>query len=171
MIASEPANPRRGAVWAWVPALLLGSMLLGLGVLAYIAIDDPHFALEPNYYDKAVHWDRTQREAREGAALGLEVALTKPLALAVDGALEVEVRITERERALLGPAVVELEAFPNAYASRVERVTLSETSPGVYRARLRGQSRGLWELRFTVAKGRLRFHQSIRRDVVQGDAA
>ena len=171
MIASEPANTRSGTVWAWVPALLLGSMLLGLGTLAYIAIDDPHFALEPNYYDKAVHWDRAQSEARDGAALGLALALTKPLALAMDGTLEVEVRITDRERALLSPAVVQLEAFPNAYASRVEQVTLSEVSPGVYRARLRGQARGLWELRFTVAKGNLRFHQGIRRDVAKGDAA
>lgn len=171
MIASEPANPNSGVVWAWVPALLLGSMLLGLGVMAYIAIDDPHFALEPNYYDKAVHWDRTQRETSDGAALDLELTLTKPLALAVDGTLEVEIRITDRDRALLSPAVVELEAFPNAYASRVEQMTLSETTPGVYRARLRGQSPGLWELRFMVAKGNLRFHQSIRRDVAKGDAA
>lgn len=171
MIASEPANTRSGTVWAWVPALLLGSMLLGLGTLAYIAIDDPHFALEPNYYDKAVHWDRAQSEARDGAALGLALTLTKPLALAMDGTLEVEVRITDHERALLSPAVVQLEAFPNAYASRVEQVTLSEVSPGVYRARLRGHAHGLWELRFTVAKGNLRFHESIRRDVAKGDAA
>jgi nitrogen fixation protein FixH len=72
---------------------------------------------------------------------------------------------------LLSPAVVELEAFPNAYASRIEQVTLKEVSPGVYRARLHGQARGLWELRFTVAKGNLRFHESLRRDVAKGDAA
>jgi hypothetical protein len=171
MIAPNSTNSRGGAVWAWVPALLLGSMLLGLGVLAYIAIDDPHFALESNYYDKAVHWDRSQSEARDGAALGLQLTLTKPLALAADGKLELEVRIVSGDRALIGPALVELEAFPNAYASRVERVTLSETSPGVYRARLRGHARGLWELRFTVTQGKLRFHQSLRRDVGQKEAA
>ena len=60
-----------GTFWAWVPATLLGAMLLGLGTMAYIAIDDPSFALEPNYYDKAVHWDRSQAEARSSQALGL----------------------------------------------------------------------------------------------------
>src|SRR5215207_10712207 len=145
----DPSNSSSGAVWAWVPALLLGSMLLGLGVLAYVAIDDPHFALEPNYYDKAVHWDRTQSEARNSAALGLELTLTQPLALAADGSLELELRVTDRERVVQSEAVVELEAFPNAYASLVERLTLNETSPGVYRARLSGRTTGLWELRFS----------------------
>jgi nitrogen fixation protein FixH len=146
-------------------------MLLGLGVLAYVAIDDPHFALEPNYYDKAVHWDRTQSEARASAALGLEVALTQPLVLAADGSLELELRVTDRERVALSDAVVELEAFPNAYASRVERLTLNETSPGVYRARLDGRVTGLWELRFRVAKGDRHFYQSLRRDVAKGRAS
>lgn len=171
MTATDPTSSRSGAVWAWVPALLLGSMLVGLGVLAHIAIDDPHFALEPNYYDKAVHWDRTQSQARESEALGLELTLTQPLALAPDGTLEVELRVTNRERASLSAALVELEAFPNAYASRIERVTLSETSPGVYRARLKGRDPGLWELRFSIAKGGLRFQQSLRRDVAKGHAA
>jgi nitrogen fixation protein FixH len=171
MTAPDPHLSRRGAVWAWVPALLLGSMLLGLGVLAYIATDDPHFALEPNYYDKAVHWDRTQREARDSEALGFQLALPTTLALSADGTLELELRVTDRERAALSSAAIEVEAFPNAYASRVEHVTLREAAPGVYRGRLRGQARGLWELRFRITAGGLHFHQSLRRDVVKGDAA
>jgi nitrogen fixation protein FixH len=171
MTAPDPTLSRRGAVWACVPALLLGSMLLGLGVLAYIATDDPHFALEANYYDKAVHWDSTQREARDSAALGWQLALPSTLAQAADGTVEVELHVSDRERAPVHGAAVELEAFPNAYASRVERVVLHEAAPGVYRARLRGQARGLWELRFSIAKGKLHFRQSLRRDVGKGDAA
>jgi FixH len=171
MNAKPQTNSGSGAVWAWVPGMLLGSMLLGLGVLAYIAIDDPHFALEPNYYDKAVHWDRTQSQARDSAALGLLLTLPATLALSADGTLEIELRVTDRERVALGSAVVELEAFPNAYASRVERVKLHETAAGLYRGRLKGGARGLWELRFSVTKGDLRFQQSVRRDVMKGDAA
>jgi nitrogen fixation protein FixH len=165
------AKSKSGALWAWVPALLLGSMLLGLGVLAAIAIDDPHFALEPNYYDKAVHWDQSQREARDSAALGVQLTLPATLALSHDGTLEIELRVAERGGSALGAAVVELEAFPNAYASRVERIALREVSAGVYRGRLSGKAQGLWELRFSISKGSLRFHQSVRRDVAKGEAA
>lgn len=171
MIAPDPHTSRSGTVWACVPALLLGAMLLGLGAMAFIATDDPHFSLEPNYYDKAVHWDRTQREVRDSAALGLELTLPKALALSADGTIEVELRVANREHAPLQGAIVELEAFPNAYASRIERVKLLETAPGVYRARLKGQARGLWELRFDIVTDKLRFHQSLRRDVGKGDAA
>ena len=170
MIAPNPALSRGGAVWAWVPALLLTGMLLGLGALAYIAMDDPHFALEPNYYDKAVRWDRTQQDARASAALGFHLTLSPVLALSRDGTLEIELRVSDREQGALSAAVVELEAFPNAYASRVERQTLREVTPGIYRARLKGGTSGLWELRFSVAKGELRFYQSVRRDVQRGAA-
>ena len=37
-------------VWPWVPAGLLGAMLIGLGTMATIAIRDPGFALERDYY-------------------------------------------------------------------------------------------------------------------------
>jgi hypothetical protein len=97
--------------------------------------------------------------------------LPTTLALSADGALEIELRVTDRERAVLSAAVVELEAFPNAYASRVEHITLREGVPGVYRGRLRGQASGLWELRFSVAQGELHFYQSVRRDVFRGDAS
>jgi nitrogen fixation protein FixH len=146
-------------------------MLLGLGVLAYIATDDPHFALEPDYYDKAVRWDRSQREARDSAVLGYQLTLPQTLAQSADGTLGIELHVTARDGLPLSSAVVELEAFPNAYASRIERVQLRETSPGVYRGRLAGRARGLWELRFSVAKDQSRFYQSVRRDVVKGESA
>jgi nitrogen fixation protein FixH len=171
MTTPERSLFRRGAVWAWVPALLLGSMLLGLGVLAYLAIDDPHFALEANYYDKAVHWDRTQREARDSAALGLQLMIPKALVVAADGTVEVELRVNDRQQVPLSGAVVELEAFANAYASQIERVPLREASPGVYRGRFKARARGLWELRFEIATPSSRFRQSLRRDVGKGDAA
>jgi nitrogen fixation protein FixH len=167
----DEITSRAGHFWAWLPALLLGSMLLGLGALAYIAIDDPSFALEPNYYDKAVRWDRTQAEARESERIGLQLSLTGPLSLNKDGGVELELRVSDRANTPLCAATVLLEAFPNAFASRVEHVTLREVSPGVYRGRLSRGTRGLWELRFDVRQGSQQFREVLRRDVTPGDAA
>jgi len=68
-------------------------------------------------------------------------------------------------------AAVALEAFPNAYATRVQQVSLLEISPGVYRAKLAHGVRGLWELRFDVAQGGSHFRQVLRVDVAKGAAA
>ena len=160
-----------GVFWAFLPAMLLGSMLVGLGTLAYIAIDDPSFALEPSYYDKAVHWDRSQAEARESRELGLQLTVLRPLTIDTQGEIELELGIRDRRNLELQGADVRLEAFPNAYAARAEQLTLRETSPGVYRAKLTRAVHGLWELRFSVAFGASHFHQVLRVDVAKGDAA
>jgi hypothetical protein len=157
--------------WAWVPALMLGSMLLGLGTMAYVAIDDPHFALEPNYYDKAVHWDQSRAEARQSASSGLSLSLTRPLVTSADGSVDVEIRVADRQKNPVLGAQVELQAFPNAYAERIEKLTLRESAPGVYSGRLSRGVLGLWELRFALARDALRFHEVVRQDVVKGGAA
>ena len=171
MTPSTETPSNAGRVWAWVPALLLGATLLGLGTLAYIAIDDPHFALEPNYYDKAVHWDTARAEARENEVLGLKIALSAPLVVAADGRLDIALSVQTRRDLPLSGAVLELEAFPNAYASRVQHISLRETAPGAYAGALSQAVRGLWELRIVVKQGSLRYSRVLRVDVTKAGAA
>jgi len=146
-------------------------MLAGLGTLAYVAIDDPNFALEPNYYDKAVHWDRSQAEARHNSELGLKIELVAPLAMGADGKVDVRFSVKDRRDLAFSGAEVEVEAFPNAFASRVEHVNLRETEPGLYTGELARGVRGLWELRIVVKEGSLRYGDVQRHDVGKGDSA
>ena len=171
MTAREATASRAGAIWAWVPALLLGAMFVGLGSLAYLAIDDPSFALESNYYDKAVHWDENQQQARKSQAMGLQVALTEPLTLSETGRIMVQLSVTDGKKLAFAGADVALDAFPNAYASRVQRLVLRELKPGLYVGELSPGVRGLWELRVVVKLGTLRYDQVLRADVSKGNAA
>jgi nitrogen fixation protein FixH len=158
-----------GTLWAWVPALLLGSMLAGLGTLTYIAVDDPHFALEPNYYDKAVHWDRQREGLRRSAESGLRAELS-PL-VEHKGVAAIELELRDRAGLPVSGVTVLLEAFPNAYATRIERLTLREVSPGKYTGELRGALPGLWELRVSATSATVQFLQVLRRDVTKRGAA
>ncbi len=168
--ATEPRT-NAGRFWAWLPAGLLGTMLVGLGSLAYVAIDDPNFALEPNYYDKAVHWDRSQSEAKASNVLGLKLALAAPLTVAANGKVNVQLSVRDRRDLAFSGAEVAIEAFPNAFASQVEHITLRETAVGVYSGELTRGVLGLWELRIVVKQGSLRFGEVMRQDVVKGGAA
>jgi hypothetical protein len=158
------------SIWAWVPALLLATMFVGLGAMAYVAIDDPHFALEPDYYDKAVHWDRSQAEARASATTGLRLQLA-PLVTTGDGSVDIEVHVAGPDTRPFTGAQVELSAFPNAYAERVQKLSLRETAPGVYAGRLTRGVLGLWELRLGVVREAVRFREVRRVDVAKGGAA
>lgn len=171
MTAREATASRAGAIWAWVPALLLGAMLVGLGGLVYLAVDDPSFALESNYYDKAVRWDESQQQARKSRAVGLKLTLTEPLALSATGTVMVQLSVTDRETLAFSGAEIALDAFPNAYANRVQRLVLREVRPGLYVGELSQGVRGLWELRVVVKQGTLRYDQVLRADVSKGDAA
>ena len=171
MSEPSPATPARRSLWAWVPALLLGCMFLGLGSMTYLATSDPHFALEPDYYDKAVHWDRRRAEEQASALTGLSLSLTRPLALAPDGGVDVEVRVVDRQNSPFPGASVQLQAFPNAYAQHSQTLTLREATPGVYVGRLSRGVLGLWELRFGLTRDAVRFQVVLRADVVKGGAA
>lgn len=165
---SEGSNS--GRFWAWVPALLLGSMLLGLGSAAYIAIDDPHFALEPDYYDKAVHWDRGRAEARQSEELGLRLSLA-PLNVNASGTIELRLSVADRGDGALSGAEVAIEAFPNAYASKIQQVSLREVAPGVYAGELSRAVSGLWELRVSVKHAGARYREALRREAHKAGAA
>jgi hypothetical protein len=166
----EKPSKSGGMFWAWVPAGLLGSMLVGLGSMAYVAIDDPSFALEPDYYDKAVHWDRSQAEARASQVLGFQLQPTRTLTVASDGTVEVELTLRDRQDNPLSGAQIRLEAFPNAAAARIESRDLQEAAPGVYQTRLRNGTTGLWELRCVVSHGAARYRQVLRLEISKGRA-
>ncbi len=162
-LAAEPRRYRLS--WAYAPVLLLGSMLAGLGTLASVAINDEGFALEPDYYAKAVAWDEAQAQAADDARLGFQLDLTGPLLARADGSARLEVSLIDREGVRLSGATLAVEAFPNAHAQRSHRLELRELSPGVYAAELRHGERGLWELRFVVSHAGRRFTQILRRDM------
>lgn len=164
MSDAVPSPKATGAFWAWLPVVLLGSMVTGLVTLAYVASSDPHFALEPSYYEKAVHWDQAQAEARHSQELGLRVTLPERLALTKSGEIELEMHVNDRQAAALEGAEVQVEAFPNAYASRIQNIVLRERAPGVYAGHLARGMVGLWELRVTIRRGSLHYREVVRRD-------
>jgi FixH len=162
---------KAGAVWAWVPAGLLLCMFFGIGTLAYIAIDDPNFALEPDYYAKALHWDQAQAQSRENDALGYQLSLRQPLVISAAGSADVELTLKDRGAADISGASVEVSAFPNAFAGKVEHLLLREVSPGVYRGQIARGWPGLWELRCVVTFGSAHYARALRNDMHKRSAA
>lgn len=171
MSTSPEVPSRAGAVWAWVPASLLLVMFFGISTLAYIAIDDPNFALEPDYYAKALHWDQAQAQLRENDTLGYGLSLREPLVISAAGQVQVELLLKDRNAAAISGASVEVSAFPNAFAERVEHLVLREVAPGVYRGALSQGIPGLWELRCVVRVGPAHYARSLRSDMVKRSAA
>src|SRR5512136_3054494 len=116
--------------WYW-PFLLVGLLAAGVGANVYFlarAVGDPSFAVEPDYYAKAVAWDAHQAQARENADLGWSVTIDVAPADLATGRARVVAKLVDRDGRAVPGASVGLEAFHNARAADVRKATLTETA-------------------------------------------
>lgn len=149
------------------PTIIIAVLVIDVAVgfvLMRVANSDPHAAVEPDYYQKAVDWDSTMAQARRNAALGWQV---KPALGAISAAHDanLELGIVDGTGAMVRGAVVEVEAVQVAHAEEVVRGQLAEggDSSG-YSARLPFGRPGLWEVRIVATRGSDRYTADLRLD-------
>ena len=139
-------------------------LLLSAGsniMVMFIAKADPAFAVEPDYYQKAVTWDATMEQQRLNTSLGWQA--TGSLALATPGTPgRVSVSLVGPGNTPIGDAVVAVEAMHNARASQRYEASLMPDGAGRYAAALDAHRPGEWEVRVTATRGSERFTQSLR---------
>jgi len=160
------AKPPSGRCWPLIIiALLVGGAGANIGLLV-VATGDASFAVEPNYYQKALRWDETMAQEARNAALAWSVTV------ALDGAsgpgqTRVTARVTDRAGNPVQGARVAVEVFHSARASQVLAATLAPESPGRYSAPLPLNRSGLWELRLRVERGDQLFTQTLVQDLAR----
>lgn len=124
--------------------------------MVVIAVRDPGFAVESDYYKKALLWDKTMAQEASNARLGWHLrASILPLA---DGSYQIRCHLLDHDRKPISKAKVELEAFFVARSARPLQTTMQETpEPGLYVAPLQTSYAGRWELRFAILADQKRF--------------
>lgn len=144
----------RNTGWVWpaaVVAVLAGSAAMNIAFVV-VATRDPSFAVERDYYQKALAWDATRAQEAQNAALGWR--LHSSLVPARDGqGMELRARLTAADGEPIEGAAIGVEAFHNARASHVVSSSLSPRGGGDYSTILPVSRAGLWELRFRIAVG------------------
>jgi nitrogen fixation protein FixH len=151
--------------WPVALVLLIGSAFSANLLLLYLATTDPDFSVEPDYYAKALDWDRQRLQADQNARLGWTAELTVEPKRSIDGSQVVQVRITDESAQAVVGASVSLTAFSNARAADRQHVTLLATEDGSYRATLRFHRPGLWEFRLGAERGDDVFTDILLQDV------
>jgi nitrogen fixation protein FixH len=163
--AAHPPALSRRARYGWPVGIALVLFLSAASNIAvmFIARSDAAFAVEPDYYAKAVNWDGTMAQERANAALGWRAVAT--LDLATPGTPgTITVRLTDRSGVALAGATVGVEAMHNARASQRYAAALTERSPGHYTAALDAHRPGAWEVRVSAARESMRFTAALRLD-------
>ena len=155
---------RRAWLWpAGLVALLVGSAAANIAFML-VATGDPSFAVERNYYQKALSWDETMAQAQRNVALGWTVAAGLSPAEGGRGQMRLSANVTDRDGTALDGATLSVEAFHNARAGQVREAVLAPVGDG-YTSLLEGGRPGLWELRFRVTRGKAVFTQVLTREL------
>lgn len=155
---------KRGAWWPIGVATILAATVGANVWVAVVAGSDPSFAIEPDYYAKAIAWDSTMAQARENARLGWRIE-TRVGSVSTTRSTRLDVVLVDSTGAPIRDATVHVAAFFNARASHVLAATL-QFDAGDYTAQLPMTYAGEWELRFDVRRGNEHFTNTTRVDAV-----
>ena len=162
---SSPSAPRAGRLWAWVPGLLLTTLIGTQLVVLSSVLDDPSFATEQDYYRKAVSWDAHMEQARESQALGWHA---NARAEAADpGQARLEINLVDAHGRGISGANLTVVAFANTRAAQPLELHPGESAPGQYLAALGKARVGLWEARLEATRGGDRYETTLRFEVFQ----
>jgi hypothetical protein len=156
----KPANR-----WPIGISLVLAATVVANAVLYYVAGADPSFAIEPNYYAKAVTWDSTVAQTERNTSLGWRLAPTLTPFVPHVGA-RLSVTLADADGAPISDAVVKVSALYNARANNVLESTLRPSAQG-YDAILGVSHAGQWEFRFDVKRRGQHFTRTVRLDAVR----
>lgn len=144
---------RRGLHW---PLLVAIVFLSNIGLAAWVIVranSDPSFAVESDYYEKALHWNDVIDQRERNAALGWSVTVEGQPRLDAAGRCDLSLRVVDRDGAPISGATVAMEAIPIARAHDLRTLALDEVSPGSYAARIEHARFGHWQLRVRVERG------------------
>jgi nitrogen fixation protein FixH len=161
---------KKGSWWPAIIASALALHVVASLIVVYLATSDPSYAVEEDYYQKAVNWSEKQAQDRRNDELGwsLTFAVTPPTT--PGGYPTIEVNLAGITAEPLASATVSLETFHKARSEEIIRITLEPSGDaGRYIASPAMRHNGLWELRFTVTKGADTFtHNETRHLFVEG---
>ena len=156
---SKDAPPSPLAVYFWpglVVTLLGGHALFCLFVVV-LATSDPSVAVEPDYYQKAVDWEETQKLRLASRRLGWSTDLTVGNDTDFQGNRELAVRIRDKEGVAVEGLMVELMCYHRARANDRRTMLLSENEPGQYVGKLPIRREGFYEFRLVANRDDLNF--------------
>ncbi len=144
-----------------ITAVLVGQVVFGIW-MSHVANDDPHFAVEPNYYAKAINWDATMAQSRADKALGWKSAAT--LTRAAGNSATLHVTLRDSTGAPVHADSVTVTALAIAHSLKVNALSLTPDATG-YAAPVPVAGTGLWEVEVRAVRGTDVFTSTLRTEL------
>ncbi|GIK20240.1 MAG: hypothetical protein DYG93_04850 [Leptolyngbya sp. PLA2] len=138
--------------WPGMVVALISISLCFAGVTAFVALTDPSFAVEPDYYDKALRWDERRAQASRNEELGWRIEVEVSASPDPLGNREVRLTALDADGRPIEGAAASVEMFHHARSSQRIVATLTESAPGVLVGPAPIARAGAWEVRYEVRR-------------------
>lgn len=148
--------------WKLVPFAILVPTVIFAVWRIQVALDDPHFSVPDDYYEKGVHFDEELARRAASDALAWSGDL-EPGTRAEGGG--VRLTLTDAAGAPVAGATGSLRAFHNAYPAQAQEVSWREAEPGVYDADLVFDRSGNWRWQVVLTRDDQRWQSDLRQEV------
>ena len=156
-------------LWPGIIFALLGVHACVVATTFYLANADPSVAVEPDYYGKALAWDRQQSREADSKALGWIMTLEPgPVAGA---RTTLAITLVGPDGSAVTGASVRVESFANVRSGQRRLSVVGEQSPGRYVGEFNSDRSGLWQFRVTASRGPDIFVATVERQVAAPGSA
>ena len=163
--ASRQRERRARRFWVGLILAFLVTQMTLVSIMAYVASSDRSFAIEPDYYQKGLHWDDTAAQLRKNAELGWSLRIELSEQANDRGERTLTCRLTNKVGQPLDGATVDLVAFAHAAGNARSLTTLTPAGDGAYETDLNLARPGVWEFRAVVKRGPETFTHKLERYV------
>jgi nitrogen fixation protein FixH len=155
-----PSDSRRHLKWPLIVIGLLVTHVTAMIVIVVIATHDKSFAVLPNYYQNAVHWDDAQAELRASQRLGWQCAFIPSPDVDPLGRRSVTVTLVDASGKGIAGADVELTFFHHARPAELIKATLRSDEQGRATQIVTMRNEGFWQVNLTATKDGRKFVQT-----------
>ena len=165
------SGSKRHLFWPILIASLIGVHIISVVTMVVVATHDRSFAVEPDWYQKGLHYEQTIQQRGENARLGWSVKLDVGPPVSGSNERSVRCRLADRAGQPLDSAKIDLVAFAHLRASKVQSCVLLPQSAGEYAGELDFEDPGIWEFRLAVTRGADTFTSVVKQEIDSSAAA
>ena len=157
-----PRRPAKRSKWPLLVVALLAAHVMILVVVVLVATRDPSFAVTPNYYENAVHWDQSQAQRRASEKLGWRLEVAAADEAERDGSRAVTFTLADAAGTPLTGAKLDVTCFHHAHANQPVHLNATTAADGRATQVMPLRRAGFWDFQClaTAADGRT-FTQTI----------
>jgi len=165
MNVENPALPvtRKPRHWKW-PLIVIGLLLGHVAIMVtavVLATSDKSFAVLPDYYQKAVNWDRSQADLRASEKLGWQVILVPSPNVGPTGRRTLTLTLTDSAGQPIANADVEVNAYHQARPNELIQASFRTDTAGQASQVVTMRREGFYQIAITARAGTQRFVTAI----------